>query len=143
MEERLGEIHYKIVYEPAYQRLSITVLECKDLKNMDTFGKSDPFVRILLVPGKHLELKTRVIKNNLNPVFEEDFKSQVTKEEAKKLTVVFRVYDWDHLGKSDEIGEAQVPLWKLNLFEVTDEWLVLGKFSGTKEKPVLRVGRPL
>ena len=31
---------------------------------------------------------------------------EVNAEEAKKLTVVFRVYDWDHFKKSDEIGEV-------------------------------------
>ena len=27
-------------------------------------------------------------------------------EEANKLTVVFRVFDWDHYKKSDKIGEV-------------------------------------
>jgi len=142
MEERLGRIHYKIAYEPDYQRLGISIIECQGLKNMDTFGKSDPFVQILIVPGKHMEMKTKVIKNNLNPVFNEEFKSQVTAEAAEKLTAVFRVYDWDHLTKNDEIGEVQVPLWKLNLLEVTDEWKVLHEFTGTHEKPILRVRLP-
>ena len=65
------------MYEPGYQRLGISVVECQGLKNMDTFGKSDPFVRLLIVPGKHMEMKTKVIKNDLNPVFNEEFKSQV------------------------------------------------------------------
>ena len=56
----------------------MTVLECKDLKNMDTLGKSDPFVEVLMVPGKHLKRKTKVIRNNLNPVFHNDvFMSEV------------------------------------------------------------------
>ena len=46
---------------------------------MDTFGKSDPFVEVLFVPGKHVEMKTKVIKNNLNPVFDNSvFKTQVS-----------------------------------------------------------------
>ena len=68
----------QIAYEAAFQRLSVTVLECKDLKNMDTFGKSDPFVEVLMVPGKHVKMKTKVIKNNLNPVFDNEvFMSEV------------------------------------------------------------------
>ena len=39
---------------------------------MDTSGKSDPFVEVLLVPGKHVGMKTKVIRNNLNPVFDND-----------------------------------------------------------------------
>ena len=95
MEEKLGKIHFQvrikkscntgklcifqISYEAEYQRLSVTVVECQDLANMDTFGKSDPFVEVLLVPGKHVEMKTRVIRNNLNPVFDNEvFKTQVS-----------------------------------------------------------------
>ena len=45
---------------------------------MDTFGKSDPFVCVLFVPGGHEEMKTKVIKKNLNPVFDEVFKCKVS-----------------------------------------------------------------
>ena len=46
---------------------------------MDTFGKSDPFVQVLFVPGKHVEMKTKVIRNDLNPLFNEQFMSEVSK----------------------------------------------------------------
>ena len=45
----------QISYEAAYHRLSVTVLECKDLANMDSIGKSDPFIEVLMVPGKHVK----------------------------------------------------------------------------------------
>ena len=46
---------------------------------MDTFGKSDPFVEVLIVPGKHVKMKTKVVRNNLNPVFDNEvFKSKVS-----------------------------------------------------------------
>ena len=54
-----------------YWKLHITVVSCSDLP--DTDGKSDHFVRVFLVPGTHKELKTRVVKGNLNPVFNEEF----------------------------------------------------------------------
>ena len=54
------------------------MVECKQLKKMDILGKSDPFVQILLIPGKHVEMKTKVIKKNLNPVFDEIFKYVVS-----------------------------------------------------------------
>merc|ERR1711892_82050 len=139
----LGSIHYQITYESNYKRLRVSILECKELKNMDTFGKSDPFVQVLFVPGKHVEMETKVIRNDLNPVFDnEDFMSEVSLDASRKLTVVFRVFDWDHLSKNDEIGEAQVPLWKLNLSQITDEWKFLHTFTGIKDKPILKVGLP-
>ena len=51
----------------------------QDLANMDTFGLSDPFVEVLIVPGKHVEMKTKVIKNNLNLVIDNAvFKTKVS-----------------------------------------------------------------
>jgi hypothetical protein len=127
----------QITYEAANHRLSVTVVECKELKNMDTIGKSDPFVEVLMVPGKHVKMKTKVIKNNLNPVFHNEvfmsevgqwilaillsiFHFKVSPVEAERLTAVFRVFDWDHLKTSDKRGEVFDNVWKLtkktNLF---------------------------
>ena len=36
-------------------------------------GKIDPYVRVFLMPGTHAELKTKVIKNELNPKFNDEF----------------------------------------------------------------------
>ena len=52
----------QISYESDKQRLSVAVVECQNLKKMDTFGKSDPFVCVLFVPGGHEDMKTKVIK---------------------------------------------------------------------------------
>merc|ERR1712179_136577 len=119
-EEYLGKIHYRINYEEAKQLFSITVVECKELKKMDVFGKADPFVRVFLMPGNHAELKTNVIKGNLNPLFNQVFKFVIPLTEGLKKTLVFRVIDWDTDSKTEGIGEIQVPLWQLNLSAPTD-----------------------
>lgn len=44
--------------------------------SVDSFripGKVDPYVRVFLMPGTHNELKTKVMKNNLNPTFNDEF----------------------------------------------------------------------
>ena len=95
MEGKLGKIPFQVIikkswntetlcifqisFEAEYQRLSVTVVECHDFANMDTFGKSDPFVEVLFVPGKHVQMKTKVIRNNLDPVFDNEvFKREVS-----------------------------------------------------------------
>ena len=102
------------------------VAGCEGLKPMDRLtGKSDPFVRIYLMPGCHKEQKTRVIKRNLNPVFDEIFKFLVSKERTSvmKKTLIFRVYDKDKL-KCDELGEVfslQI-LFKNDIFSCQDRY---------------------
>ena len=66
----LDQIHYN----GTNQKLHATVVSCSDLPDTDLLGgKSDPFVRVFLMPGTHKELKTRVVKGNLNPVFNDEF----------------------------------------------------------------------
>ena len=116
---------------------------------MDVFGKSDPFVKVYVLPGAHDELKTKVIKKNLNPVFNESFQFSVSRDktcqlykyavkvplgDVMKRTVVFQVFDWDKVSKTDGIGEVQIPLWQLNLATETNEWKPLHKITGTQGK---------
>ena len=53
----------------------------------DLLGGSDPFVRVYLMPGKHTELKTKVIKKELNPVYNDEF-SFVVSNAVLKQTVL-------------------------------------------------------
>ncbi len=36
-------------------------------------GKSDPYLRIYMLPGRHMELKTKTKSNTLNPIYNETF----------------------------------------------------------------------
>ena len=51
----------------------MTVVKCEALPKKDVFGASDPFVRVYLMPGTHTELKTKVVKNSANPVYNDEF----------------------------------------------------------------------
>ena len=45
---------------------------------MDMRGSSDPYVMVTIQPGgAHSQLKTKVVKRNLNPVFNETFLTMV------------------------------------------------------------------
>ncbi|EGD79809.1 hypothetical protein PTSG_10792 [Salpingoeca rosetta] len=55
----------------AEPKLEVTVLRATDLKNVEKKGKSDPYA-VLELAGT--EFKTKVIKNNLNPQWDETFK---------------------------------------------------------------------
>lgn len=75
----------QVCYNDIKGQLQVTVIECKDLKKMDTFGKSDPFVRVYLMPGSHPEMKTKTIKKTLDPQFKEQFSFTVRSSELKPV----------------------------------------------------------
>ncbi|EEH42085.2 phosphatidylserine decarboxylase proenzyme [Paracoccidioides lutzii Pb01] len=71
----------------------------------------DPFVVTSL--GKKT-LRTRVIRHNLNPVFEEKMVFQVMKHE-QSYCIYFTVIDWDKLSGNDFVASANFPLQTLVL----------------------------
>jgi Ca2+-dependent lipid-binding protein len=71
----LGEICFSLRYVPNTSKLTVCILEAKNLKQMDIGGLSDPFVKIYLMNGKKrlAKKKTTVQKSTLNPYFNEAF----------------------------------------------------------------------
>jgi Ca2+-dependent lipid-binding protein len=65
--------------------LKVTVMKANDLKNMEMIGKSDPYVVVHIRPL--FKVKTKVIDNNLNPIWNEEFDLIAEDKETQSLTV--------------------------------------------------------
>eukprot|EP00760_Papus_ankaliazontas_P015566 PhM_4_TR16592/c0_g1_i1/m.2627 len=102
-------------------KLIVTVLGCRDLEDKDTFGKSDPYV-VLHCGGK--KFKTKVIKNNLNPNFNEQFTFFVADPNTEQ--VKFEVYDSDTFS-DDLIGWYTLSLAGLERGKKSEGWYLLQK----------------
>ncbi|KAJ8007003.1 hypothetical protein DPEC_G00113060 [Dallia pectoralis] len=111
-QEKLGDICFSLRYVPTAGKLTVVVLEAKNLKKMDVGGLSDPYVKIhLMQNGKRLKKKkTTIKKNTLNPYYNESFSFEVPFEQIQKVQVVVTVLDYDKIGKNDAIGKVFVGL---------------------------------
>uniref|UniRef100_A0A673JFX1 Synaptotagmin-1-like n=2 Tax=Sinocyclocheilus rhinocerous TaxID=307959 RepID=A0A673JFX1_9TELE len=107
-EEKLGDICISLRYVPTAGKLTVNIMEAKNLKKMDVGGLSDPYVKIVLQHnGKRLKKKkTTVKKNTLNPYFNESFSFEVPFEQIQKVQLLITVYDYDKLGSNDPIGKT-------------------------------------
>ncbi|CAD6264519.1 unnamed protein product [Miscanthus lutarioriparius] len=85
-------------------RLTIRVIEARNLRAMDSNGFSDPYVKLHL--GKQ-RFKTKVIKMNLNPTWDQEFSFLVG---DVKDVLKLDVYDEDILQMDDFLGQIRVPL---------------------------------
>ncbi|KAG7262414.1 hypothetical protein CRUP_032191 [Coryphaenoides rupestris] len=84
--EKLGDICISLRYVPTAGKLTVCILEAKNLKKMDACGLSDPYVKIqLLQGGKRLK-----------------------KKKTTKILVAVTVFDYDKIGKNDAIGKIFV-----------------------------------
>ncbi|KAJ4951069.1 hypothetical protein NE237_027901 [Protea cynaroides] len=89
-------------------KLLVTVVKADGLKNTEMIGKSDPYVVLYVRPL--FKVKTRVINNNLNPVWNETFELIVEDKETQSL--ILEVFDAD-VGQDKRLGITKLPLSEL------------------------------
>ncbi|KAI1295638.1 Synaptotagmin 1 [Halotydeus destructor] len=108
--EKLGDICFSLRYVPTSGKLTVCILEAKNLKKMDLGGLSDPYVKIALMSnGKRIKKKkTTVKKCTLNPYFNESFQFEVPFDQINKVSVKVTVVDYDRIGTCDPIGKSEV-----------------------------------
>ncbi|XP_027904463.1 synaptotagmin-4-like [Vigna unguiculata] len=91
--------------------LSVTVISAEDLPVVDLMGKADPFV-VLSLRKTEKKLKTRVVNESLNPVWNQTFDFVV--EDGLHEMLILEVYDHDTFGK-EKIGRVILTLTKVIL----------------------------
>ncbi|PWA30392.1 hypothetical protein CCH79_00017656 [Gambusia affinis] len=106
-EENLGEICFSLCYVPTSSKLTVAILEAKDLKSMDLGGSSDPYVKVQLTLDKRKWKKrtTSIKKKSLNPYFNESFTFDVSLDQIQRVNLVISVWDHDAMSRNDSMGK--------------------------------------
>jgi len=111
-DQYLGDICFSLRYVPTSGKLTVGILECKNLKKMDITGASDPYVKIKLLDSKGKKMgkkkKTTVKMGNLNPYYNESFVFLVGQELLRRVSLELVVADYDRIGSSDPIGRVEL-----------------------------------
>lgn len=106
-------------------KLEVKLVQAKGLTNKDFIGKSDPFAELYVRPVRDKIKKSKIINNDLNPVWNEHF--QFIVEDPLTQHLVIKIYDDEGLQASELIGCAHVKLNELEPGKVKDVWLPLVK----------------
>ncbi|KAK5866789.1 hypothetical protein PBY51_011336 [Eleginops maclovinus] len=113
-EEELGEICFSLRYVPSAAKLTVAILEAKNLKSMDMGGSSvtatpgtNPYVKVQLALDKRKwkKRKTSMKKRTLNPYYNESFTFDVTFEQIQRVNLVISVWDHDAMTRNDAMGK--------------------------------------
>ncbi|CAL5331489.1 unnamed protein product [Camellia sinensis] len=89
-------------------KLTVTVVKANDLKNMEMIGKSDPYVVVYIRPL--FKVKTKVIDNDLNPIWNQTF--ELIAEDKETQSLILEVFDED-VGQDKRLGIAKLKLIEL------------------------------
>ncbi|XP_023223166.1 synaptotagmin 1-like isoform X2 [Centruroides sculpturatus] len=105
---QLGDICFSLRFVPTSGKLTVVILEAKNLKKMDVGGLSDPYVKIAIMQnGKRIKKKkTSIKKCTLNPYYNESFTFEIPFEQIQKVQLVVTVVDYDRIGTSEPIGKV-------------------------------------
>ncbi|ELU07462.1 hypothetical protein CAPTEDRAFT_226475 [Capitella teleta] len=115
-ENKFGTLSVRVYYNTDAEILSVEVLNARNVIPLDPNGLSDPFVLIELCPSqifpKQTVQQTQVIKNTLNPTFDESFEFCVTAAQCRQkgAVIVFTIMDHDFFMTNDFGGEVFLSL---------------------------------
>ncbi|XP_060768420.1 double C2-like domain-containing protein beta isoform X2 [Neoarius graeffei] len=143
----LGTLDFSLLYDQENNALHCTINKAKGLKPMDHNGLADPYVKLHLLPGasKANKLRTKTLRNTLNPVWSETLTYYgITDEDMVRKTLRISVCDEDKFRHNEFIGETRIPLKKLkpnqtkNFYNCLEKQLPIDK---TDDKSLEERGR--
>ncbi|EHA8589954.1 synaptotagmin-5-like [Cocos nucifera] len=105
--------------------LEVKLVQATGLANKDLIGKSDPYAVLYIRPLRDRMKTSKIINNDLNPIWNEHYEFIVEDVSTQHLTV--KIYDDEGIQASELIGCAQVRLKDLQPGKVRDIWLKLVK----------------
>ncbi|KAL1023539.1 hypothetical protein UPYG_G00042140 [Umbra pygmaea] len=147
-ETYLGTLEFTLLFDHENNCLHCTIQKAKGLKAMDSNGLADPYVKLHLLPGasKANKLRTKTLKNTLNPVWNETLMYHgITAADMTTKTLRLCVCDMDRLGRNEFIGEVRVALKKLSEGESKKFKMGLERMAQNKDinKDTMEQGGPV
>ncbi|KFB42389.1 AGAP001800-PB-like protein [Anopheles sinensis] len=162
---KLGTIVFKLRFLADRSALVVSVVRCRGLPgknhnseaaelspmpagtlcNGSANGKqtaTDPYVKLQLLPDKQHKVKTRVLRNTRNPVYDEDFTFYgLTLTELAGMSLHFVVLSFDRYSRDDVIGEVVCPLSGIDLQQIENQQVALSREIQPRSLKIRAQGR--
>ncbi|KAJ8873716.1 hypothetical protein PR048_024550 [Dryococelus australis] len=122
---KCGHLEVAFAYDAPIRKMTVRVLQARDIPAKDRGGASNTQVRLLMLPSKKQKHKTK-IRHGDNPQFMESFLlHRVNPEDVNSMGVRFRLYGCERMRRERMIGECVVSFSCINLELETTMWLIL------------------
>ncbi|CRK92131.1 CLUMA_CG005729, isoform G [Clunio marinus] len=162
---KLGTLVFKLRYLVERNALVVSVVRCRGLPSRNINGSltvssdstnvgqlangktqsataTDPYVKLQLLPDKQHKVKTRVVRNTRNPVYEEDFTFYgLTMNELQTMSLHFVVLSFDRYSRDDVIGEVVCPFNTIDLQQIENQQVALSREIQPRSLKIKSQGR--
>lgn len=154
---KLGSLVFKLRYLADRNALVVSVVRCRNLpekqnivRNGDAAGglngkvqaATDPYVKLQLLPEKQHKVKTRVVRNTRNPVYDEDFTFYgLSLAELSLMSLHFVILSFDRYSRDDVIGEVVCPMSGIDLSQIENQQVALSKDIQPRSLKIRAQGR--
>ncbi|XP_031437688.1 synaptotagmin-like protein 3 [Clupea harengus] len=108
-----GELELALAYSFSSSCFEVVVGACRNLTHGDTKKKKcHPYVKVYLLPDKSqsTKMKTAVIKNTTDPIFQETLQRSIARELLASRTLQASVWHSETLRRKVFLGEVLIPL---------------------------------
>ncbi|XP_017144313.1 synaptotagmin-4 [Drosophila miranda] len=154
---KLGTIYFKLRYLAERNALMVSIIRCRGLPckggsggtgdiptgiNGRTQAATDPYVKLQLLPDKQHKVKTRVVRNTRNPVYDEDFTFYgLNINDLQNMSLHFVILSFDRYSRDDVIGEVVCPLSSIEIGDISKEALSISKEIQPRSLKIRAQGR--
>ncbi|CAH8631901.1 unnamed protein product [Schistosoma guineensis] len=138
-----GEMLMAVIYDDAYNTLRISIKQARNLAIADRKRNiTNPYVKCYLLPDrtKGSKRKTSYKKATCNPVYDEEFKYHILKQDLTLRTLQVSVWHHNALGLNLFLGEIFLPL-TFHQFDQASHWYTLGEHRFLPTVSHLQVSR--
>ena len=117
---KLGQLHFYVQYDINEKILIVRVVEARALplqnsQDKQTAVRSNPYIKICLLPGQKDSRQTSVQRKTQSPVWNETFNFQVPFSEVQSRSLEFTVKDFDKFSRHCVIGKVTINLSHVQL----------------------------
>lgn len=164
---KLGSIFFKLRYLAERNALMVSIIRCRGLPSKSSGGNNtnnastsnnsndipagmngrtqaatDPYVKLQLLPDKQHKVKTRVVRNTRNPVYDEDFTFYgLNINDLQNMSLHFVILSFDRYSRDDVIGEVVCPLSTIEIGDISKEALSISKEIQPRSLKIRAQGR--
>jgi len=115
ISDKKGELNFSLRYNFEKNALQVTIVSATNLCGSGE-NLLDPYVKLQLLPEKQHKVKTRVVRNTLCPVYEEEFTFYgINYNQLQSTTLHFVVVAFDRYSRDEILGEVICPLHTVDL----------------------------